>query len=321
MFALFYTYFNFSFQVSGFSQIANDVGRSRAWIRLCLNEGSFLGYLLSISQDMKTMRRFYKNVALLLDKERLDTAMGYFQGLSQFRFSFPTNSSMFNYWSNEALMKAGFWTPAIKESSLPVSAGFDVAPTLPDEAAPAGGSDSESVNSFGSSANQAIPFNDEEILKRILKTPLNTPPVESPFLDRVVHPNVPEDVEHKVTESSTSSQTDNDDDQKHPPRPNPFDPSDDSESSEEPPPSKPQRSASEQQTIDDKYEDLLEAFKDPNKPNSLLPESEYHKWAETAYRPPELEPPVKLGSPGDSDIKVSIAVIITIIVVLIPLIR
>ncbi|BES97911.1 DUF4206 [Nesidiocoris tenuis] len=159
-------------QVSSLSQITTDVGRSRSWIRLSLNEGLFLGYLLTLSHELKTLKPYYKTTAYLLDHDRLNIAITYFQGLSQFKFKFPINSSVLNVWTNETLLMAGCWTPPMKEG--PISSGMDVVKSLPDD-------DSDTMSVSSSSASQKLLLNDDEALKIIL----NTPTESSPIMERM----------------------------------------------------------------------------------------------------------------------------------------
>uniref|UniRef100_A0A0A9ZHN1 Pleckstrin homology domain-containing family M member 1 n=1 Tax=Lygus hesperus TaxID=30085 RepID=A0A0A9ZHN1_LYGHE len=175
-------------QVMNYAQIANDVGRSRSWIRACLNDGFFLGYLMTIAQETKSLKPYYKTTAYLVDQERINIAISYFQGLSQFKFSFPCNSRFLNCWSTSELLMAGYCTPSLKIENLPVLSGTDIAKTLPDE-----DSDNSSVKSFSSVGTSTMNIDHEKALEMILSTPTEGSPLMRRLQDETKESIAPRD--------------------------------------------------------------------------------------------------------------------------------
>ncbi|XP_024215811.1 uncharacterized protein [Halyomorpha halys] len=158
-------------QITKLSQITTDVGRSRAWLRLSLNEGMITSYLLMICQDNSSLTPYYKRFAFLRDLEALGVVTKLLEGLARFSFSLPTNSSVLNTWSNAPLLLAGLWTPPMKE--VPISVGTDIVKGLPVDNDKA---ESISVCSIPSSSGR---FGEEEAFKKILGTPVEGSPLHS----------------------------------------------------------------------------------------------------------------------------------------------
>lgn len=158
-------------QITRLSQITTDVGRSRAWLRLSLNEGMITSYLLMISQDNSSLSPYYKRFAFLRDLEALGVVTKLLEGLTRFSFSLPTNSSVLNTWSNAPLLLAGLWTPPMKE--VPISVGTDIAKGLPVDNDKA---ETISVSSVPSSSGK---YCEEEAFKKILGTPVEGSPLHS----------------------------------------------------------------------------------------------------------------------------------------------
>ncbi|CAH1403363.1 unnamed protein product [Nezara viridula] len=158
-------------QITKLSQITTDVGRSRAWLRLSLNEGMITSYLMMISQDNSSLSPYYKRFAFLRDLEALGVVTKLLEGLAGFSFSLPTNSSVLNNWSNAPLLLAGLWTPPMKE--VPISVGTDIAKGLPVDNDK---SETISVSSIPSSSGKYV---EDEAFKKILGTPVEGSPLHS----------------------------------------------------------------------------------------------------------------------------------------------
>lgn len=173
---LLFTHRNIIEQVHQMKQINTDVGRSRAWLRVSLNDGSLLAYMELIYKQNKSLARYYKKSAYLRDLDSIGLAMNILQSLVQFAFSFPVNSSILNYWPNAPLLLAGLWTPPMKY--CPVSTGLDLAKNLP-------------LSGEVESISELIPHdisavaNSELDEDEALEILLNTPIEGSPLLTRL----------------------------------------------------------------------------------------------------------------------------------------
>lgn len=120
-------------QVNELSFISSEVGRSRAWVRLALNNGQICSYLSVLLQDSHTLKDYYKTTAFLRDPERADITLGVLQPLASLTFNLATNAAVLNTWTQTPLVLAGIWTPSIQGViSDPVLAATDVASTVHD---------------------------------------------------------------------------------------------------------------------------------------------------------------------------------------------
>ncbi|CAB3385986.1 Hypothetical predicted protein [Cloeon dipterum] len=81
--------------VQRLNQIRTDVGRCRAWLRLCLSDGSLAGYV----GVMDIARPLYNRNAVLRDPDARDVAHRLLLGLQHVHFELPSNSSLLNVWS------------------------------------------------------------------------------------------------------------------------------------------------------------------------------------------------------------------------------
>ncbi|XP_073972423.1 pleckstrin homology and RUN domain containing M1 isoform X2 [Rhodnius prolixus] len=157
-------------QINKMSQITTDVGRSRAWIRLALNDSLFMSYLEAITHQNKTLVPYYKKTAYLRDVEALTTAINALQGLVSFNFTYPTNSKFLNVWSNNPLLLAGIWTPPMKD--CPIPSGMDIVKSIPDETPPIPFTPPPTVHTTNY-------IDEEEALRIILNTPIEGSPMQS----------------------------------------------------------------------------------------------------------------------------------------------
>ncbi|KAL1132193.1 hypothetical protein AAG570_010150 [Ranatra chinensis] len=161
-------------QINKMSQITNDVGRCRAWLRLALNESSFISYIVLILKQNNGLNPYYKKSAYLRDTERLSGAKTFIEGLSSIHFNLSTNSSVLNVWTNIPLLLAGIWTAPMK--AFPIVTATDVAKTL---TATDNITNKEDTQSIIPVASQDILLDEDEALKIILGTPLEGSPMNS----------------------------------------------------------------------------------------------------------------------------------------------
>jgi pleckstrin homology domain-containing family M member 1 len=81
--------------VERLNQIKTDVGRCRAWLRLCLSDSSLTSYL-SLTNAARSL---YHSHALLRDPDASDVAYRLVLGLQHVNFDLPANSSLLNVWT------------------------------------------------------------------------------------------------------------------------------------------------------------------------------------------------------------------------------
>lgn len=160
-------------QITKLSRITNDIGRSRAWIRLSLNDGMLTSYLTMIKEDNKALIPYFKKFAFLRDLEVLSTAIGILQGLNQFSFSLPINSSVLNTWPNAPLLLAGLWTPPMK--NVPVIYGMDIVKGIVDSVEV----ERQIPIPPRPTSSQSLYREEEEALKIILNTPIEGSPLQN----------------------------------------------------------------------------------------------------------------------------------------------
>lgn len=94
-------------QLKDLSQISNDVGRCRAWVRLAINDGLMVSYVNSMVSDTIALRSFYYPWAYLMDYEQPGILANHLGGLVGLRFSLSYNSTIFNTWSSTTITLAG----------------------------------------------------------------------------------------------------------------------------------------------------------------------------------------------------------------------
>ncbi|KAK8740633.1 hypothetical protein OTU49_003003 [Cherax quadricarinatus] len=121
-------------QVSELSFISSEVGRSRAWVRLAINQGQICSYLSVLLHDSRTLKDYYRRTAFLRDAERSDIMLRVLQPVSALTFNLATNAAVLNTWTQTPLVLAGLWAPSVQVVvSDPVLAATDVASTVYDE--------------------------------------------------------------------------------------------------------------------------------------------------------------------------------------------
>jgi len=94
-------------RIDNLKQIGSDVGRSRAWLRLALNDGLLSSYMNMMIVDKTSARRFYERSAILRDPECLDVIAKYITGIEIYKFDLALNSGLLNKWSKTPLTIAG----------------------------------------------------------------------------------------------------------------------------------------------------------------------------------------------------------------------
>lgn len=96
-------------KVKSFPLLRTDIGRSRAWIRVVLNEGFVCSYLRAIEEAPRVANKFYNAGALMNNKEVVDIVKSFFLGMESFRFRLACNVSVLNQWTSSVLVLSG-WT-------------------------------------------------------------------------------------------------------------------------------------------------------------------------------------------------------------------
>ncbi|XP_076261156.1 pleckstrin homology and RUN domain containing M1 [Rhynchophorus ferrugineus] len=113
-------------QILNLSQITTEVGQCRAWVRLVLNDCLLSSYLLTIRQDLSTLKSFYNTNAYIRDADHLEVAQKFIEGVEAFKtFTLHSNSSLLNTWPLQSLILSGIWAPTLK--NCPIAACDDVA--------------------------------------------------------------------------------------------------------------------------------------------------------------------------------------------------
>lgn len=156
-------------KIKNLSQITNDVGRCRVWIRLALNEFELTSYFTAMEKDRKLLNSFYSNYAFLRDREMCDTACKFLEGILSVQFEIPLNSSILNVWSNEPLIKSGLWSSSLK---TPVGTAIDVAEKIEDD-------EEHDIIKTSSSLTTLLAIDETQTLKLILEAPFTKSNCES----------------------------------------------------------------------------------------------------------------------------------------------
>ncbi|KAM3718392.1 Pleckstrin [Dirofilaria immitis] len=94
-------------QITALSQIKTEIGKSRAWVRILLNENTIENYLNLLSRNTVTLSKFYEKWAFLRDAERLIIVLGYIKGLTRLTVDAPINSFSLNTWTPTPLILSG----------------------------------------------------------------------------------------------------------------------------------------------------------------------------------------------------------------------
>lgn len=99
-------------RIDQLKQISSDVGRSRAWLRLALNDGFLSSYFNMMMVDKISGKRFYEKCAIIRDYECLDVIAKYITGIEIYKFDLALNSGLLNRWSKAPLTIAGLIQPS-----------------------------------------------------------------------------------------------------------------------------------------------------------------------------------------------------------------
>uniref|UniRef100_A0AC35FRA6 RUN domain-containing protein n=1 Tax=Panagrolaimus sp. PS1159 TaxID=55785 RepID=A0AC35FRA6_9BILA len=94
-------------QIGDLKQIKSEIGKARAWVRICINEGQLEHYINLLSKDAKQLNNFYLKNAFLHDAERLEALNGYLGALTKLPINAPINSSFLNTWTPSPLILSG----------------------------------------------------------------------------------------------------------------------------------------------------------------------------------------------------------------------
>lgn len=137
---------------------------------MALNDGLLTSYLQSMTVQNSSLNSFYKRTAYLRDKDLLDMFITLISGTEAYTFNLACNSSLLNMWTNQPLLLAGVWSPAMK--SNPITSGTDIAQSMMADDLARQAEDSVSsvisiASVYGSSFSSSA-FDEEEVLKIIL---------------------------------------------------------------------------------------------------------------------------------------------------------
>uniref|UniRef100_A0A0R3RUD4 RUN domain-containing protein n=1 Tax=Elaeophora elaphi TaxID=1147741 RepID=A0A0R3RUD4_9BILA len=107
-------------QIATSNQIKTEIGKSRAWVRILLNDNTMENYLNLLSRNTVTLSKFYEKWAFLRDTERMNVLLGYMKGLTRLTVEAPINSFSLNTWTPTPLILSGLITgePARLKQSM-----------------------------------------------------------------------------------------------------------------------------------------------------------------------------------------------------------
>nr|CAD7461090.1 unnamed protein product [Timema tahoe] len=162
-------------QVNSLNLVTTDVGRCRAWLRLALNDCLLSSYLGAMRRENSALKPYYRRSAFVCDSELLDVVQRLVEGIESCLFSFTSNSSLLNIWTNSPLLLAGLWMPPMRP--CPIPSGVDVASTLNYMLDEVPASNSILSYSPASSFGPILACSEDEALKIILGTPVDEAPI------------------------------------------------------------------------------------------------------------------------------------------------
>ena len=113
--------------IDGLTAVTTDIGRSRAWIRLALNDGLLGSYLMAMVNDKTTLRRHYLRQSILRDSDLMDILIRYLSGIELYRFDLALNSGLLNRWATGPLVLAGL---CVSDSGPDTGIAIDAAAML-----------------------------------------------------------------------------------------------------------------------------------------------------------------------------------------------
>lgn len=116
-------------EIQNLTQITTEVGYSRAFIRIAINECLLSSYFQNIRKSPSTLKTYYKSYAFLHDVELLETIENLLMGIESYvEFNLPCNSSLINVWNDAPLQMSGVYSAPLR--SLPIACGEDVAGSI-----------------------------------------------------------------------------------------------------------------------------------------------------------------------------------------------
>lgn len=166
-----YCHKNVVLEIKNLSQISNDVGRCRAWLRISLNDGLIVSYIGAMLSDKTSLQRFYCTTAYLRDDEQADIMKKLLEGTTVFRFELSCNNSILNTWNCLPLTLANVWTPPA--TPQPVMPAVDVIDFFTDQKSHGKGS---SKNDSSSAKNKdTAPVEDNNMPKTSVSEEISIP--------------------------------------------------------------------------------------------------------------------------------------------------
>ncbi|VDK67158.1 unnamed protein product [Litomosoides sigmodontis] len=102
-----YTHRSVLDQIATSNQIKTEIGKSRAWVRILLNDNTMENYLNLLLRNTATLSKFYDKWAFLRDTEHTNMLSGYMKGVTRLTVQAPVNSFSLNTWTPTPLILAG----------------------------------------------------------------------------------------------------------------------------------------------------------------------------------------------------------------------
>ncbi|KAL3994923.1 hypothetical protein ACH3XW_23715 [Acanthocheilonema viteae] len=94
-------------QIAASNQIKTEIGKSRAWVRILLNDNTMENYLNLLSRNTVTLSKFYEKWAFLRDTEHMNVLSDYMKGVTGLIVEAPVNSFSLNTWTPTPLILSG----------------------------------------------------------------------------------------------------------------------------------------------------------------------------------------------------------------------
>ncbi|CAG0878671.1 unnamed protein product [Darwinula stevensoni] len=171
-FLLVYLHKDLISEIQSLSQISTDIGKSRAWIRIAMNEGLLSSYFKAMVSDTRNLKFCYHSHAYMRDAEEPEIMLKYLESLETYSFKLAFNSSVLNKWTVTPLLLAGVWSPPIPPD--PVVQGIDALLGLENEQGVSRNHKRQHPLSSGSDPNDnnmtSSTFDAEEVFRSIIQS-------------------------------------------------------------------------------------------------------------------------------------------------------
>ncbi|PIK58344.1 putative pleckstrin-likey domain-containing family M member 2 [Apostichopus japonicus] len=91
-----YTHKDIIYEIKALDRLSTDLGRSRAWLYKALDESSLESYINCFLDDQANVKKYYIDLALLRDRERLSLLQTLISGLDFVSFKLELNIAFFD---------------------------------------------------------------------------------------------------------------------------------------------------------------------------------------------------------------------------------